>query len=370
MAYTPIRLSDSVNTFDISRGGDSKVNTIVLEYSTVCPFSPNSKYLLLIHQSYFALYKWDDISKYIYIQSLPLEVDSSSNPRWKSNETFLFIPKNARNELKEYSTVTGHISLVKKFEYAKLSMKGEADISDSHQFVSLIGDDKEIIIYDIINDKIKYKINVPASLDSISLTPYNNLVVASKTTDLFDTNGKFIKQLYPYNTHKDIMLDATGEEVIIHGNGNDRAPKSPQPAIISTRFSDLKQTLLWKHEWGRAHNISCPIGQSFFFVATYDDPEGEILKINLNGTVESILYHKSIKFPNNTYAYQPKVVCNRQGTKIVFISNLGQSLVANYADTYLVNLETVKQPEVTSQVFDGNRYGVKSERNLITVYKL
>src|SRR6059036_1455886 len=70
------RLTDAVSTPDAA--GTGPLTTIINEYSTMSPFNRVNSLLLLIHQSYFALYDGEGH----YLRDLPFEINSGSEPRW------------------------------------------------------------------------------------------------------------------------------------------------------------------------------------------------------------------------------------------------------------------------------------------------
>ena len=84
----------------------------------------NRKFIL-VHQSYFALYDGSGF----YIHDLPLEINSSSEPRWsrKDNVTLYY---HSGNMLKSANISTGAIAVVHTFsQYSSISGNGEMDIS-------------------------------------------------------------------------------------------------------------------------------------------------------------------------------------------------------------------------------------------------
>lgn len=340
------KITDALNTKDKAMGDGSMVNIIVNEYSTINPFNCDSTRLLLIHKSYFALYD----SNGLYLRDLPFEISASSQPRWSKSDRDIFCYLSG-NSIKEYNIASGNIKIIRTFtEYLKIDSLGEADISEGGTKLILCGDGKEVFVF-TLNSLVKGPVmKFTSSPESLYFTPnYPNVLVSYHVNgtsrfqgiELYDQNLNFIKQVLPYNTHKDLMTDPSGEDILIHGNGNDPNPNLFAPAIISTRLKDNLQTLLFKSSWEFAAHISCPIDQNFFFIDRYDPAgilSGEIIKVYLDSSYEVLCYHESKPFLDNTYTYQPKVACNDDGTKIVFSSNHGINSPQNYSDVYLLNL--------------------------------
>ncbi len=106
------RISNALGTPNADGGGN--LTWITDEYSTVSPFNSDNSRLILVHQSYFALYDGTGF----YLRDLPLEVNSSSEPRWsrKDNHTLYYVHG---NQLKTYDTSSSTASIVHTFsEYS------------------------------------------------------------------------------------------------------------------------------------------------------------------------------------------------------------------------------------------------------------
>lgn len=140
------RISEALNH---PNGADREnLPFIINEYSTMSPFNADNSKLLLVHQSYFALYDGGGT----FIRDLPLEIHALSEPRWSRRDpSVLYYIKG--NALKQYNIATGLMGVVRVFtEYTKISGFGESDISlDGNHFV-LVGDNRYIFVNEISTD--------------------------------------------------------------------------------------------------------------------------------------------------------------------------------------------------------------------------
>ena len=90
------RISNALATSNADRGGN--LTWITDEYSTMSPFNSDNSRFLLVHQSYFGLY---DGNTGLYLSDLPLEISSSTEPRWsRTNNAVLYY--HTGNQLKTY----------------------------------------------------------------------------------------------------------------------------------------------------------------------------------------------------------------------------------------------------------------------------
>src|ERR1039458_2115853 len=69
------RISNALGTPNADGGG--RLTWITDEYPTMTPFNSDNSRILLVHQSYFGLYDGSGV----YLSDLPLEINSSSEPR-------------------------------------------------------------------------------------------------------------------------------------------------------------------------------------------------------------------------------------------------------------------------------------------------
>lgn len=348
------RISNSLGTFDADGGGNLK--WITGEYSTMTPFNSDNSRILLLHQSYFGLYDGAGF----YLRDLPLEINSSSEPRWsrKNNHTIYYLRGNL---LKSYDTDSGAISLVRAFsEYSAVSGMGESDISlDGDHFV-LTGDRRQVFVYRIsTNTKSPALDTGGRGFDSLYITPNNNVTITWNQSgtvrytgiELFDASMTFQRQLARAGGHMDVALDTDGNEVLVWANAGD-----PQPicnnAIVKIRISDGQQTCLASFDWSLAVHVSAPDNSGFAYVETYAPANptpssgwvpyvNELLQIRLDGSqVVRLAHHRSRPFQSNTYNWQPRLSTSRDGSRVVFNSNFSLQAIsgypADYSDVYLI----------------------------------
>jgi hypothetical protein len=354
------RISNALSTPNADRGG--YLTWITDEYSTMSPFNRDNSRILLVHESYFALYDGAGV----YIRDLPLELSASSEPRWSTadNKTLYYV---RGNQLKTYDTSNGAMSVVHTFsEYSVISGKGESAISfDGDHFV-FAGDGRYVFAYQISADRKSPVFDTGGhGFDSLYITPNNNVTITWNQSgsvrytgiEMFDGNMNFQRQLARAGGHMDITRDTDGSEVLVWTNAND-----PQPicnnGIVKVRLADGQQTCLVSFDWSLAVHVSAPDSGGFAFVETYapSNPTplsgwkpytNEIMQVRLDGSQVQRLTHFRSR-PWNSYNWQPKVSSSRDGTRVVFNSNynLQANLAypAEYSDVYLLVLGGTAPP--------------------------
>ena len=342
------RISNALGTPDAASGGD--LTWITDEYSTMSPFNSDNSRILLVHQSYFGLYDGTGF----YLRDLPLEINSSSEPRWSraDNHTIYYVHG---NQFKTYDISSGAMNVVHTFsEYSAISGMGESDISfDGDHFV-FAGDRRYVFVYRIGTDTKSSTFDTGGqSFDSLYITPDNNVTITWNQTgaarytgiELFDSNMSFQRQVARAGGHMDVTLDTNGNEVLVWTNSND-----PQPicnnGIVKIRLADGQQTCLASFDWSLAVHISAPDNSGFVYVDTYapgnpNPPTGwvaytnELLRIKLDGSqVLRLAHHRSRPFQTNTYNWQPRISSSRDGSLVVYNSDYDLQVIDGYADQY------------------------------------
>jgi hypothetical protein len=353
------RVSNALGTLNADQGGD--LTWIENEYSTASPFNSDNSKFILVHQSYFALYDGSGF----YIRDLPLEISSSSEPRWsrKDNVTLYY---HSGNMLKSYNMSTGSIGVVHTFsEYTAISGNGEMDISLDGDHLVYCGDGRYVFVYQISTDKKFTAFDTAGrSFDSEYITPDNNVIVSwiqSGTVrytgqELFDINMNFLRQVGHADGHKHVTRDTNGAEVLVWTNSNDPQPiPACNNGIVKILLASGAQTCLAQLDWSLAVHISAPDGNGSVFVDTEapSNPEpsstgwvpytNEILQIKLDGSgITRWAHHRSRRSAINTYNWQPKLSVSRDGTRLLYASNLDMPAVdgyaAQYSDEYMIVL--------------------------------
>ena len=346
------RITDALHTPDIANVGN--LTWIENEYSAASPFNNDNSRLILVHQSYFGLYD----GKGKFLGNLPLEINSSSEPRWarKDNRTLYY---HRGNQLKTYNVSTTATNVVHTFgSYASISGKGQMDISlDGDHFV-FVGNSRYVFVYTLSTDTEGPAFDTGGSFGVVYITPDNYVTISwlqaglsqNNGIELFDANMNFVRQLTHAAGHMHMGVDVGGEPVLIWTNSAD-----PQPipdcnnGIVKVRLKDGTQTCLLALDWSLAVHISAA-DNTWAFVETYNPidvipPTGwfpytnELLQIKLDGSeIRRLAHHRSR--PLDSYVYEPKVTASRDGALIVYGSNFGLQVILNYphpyADTYMI----------------------------------
>ncbi|MFP3941251.1 MAG: hypothetical protein ACLF0P_13155 [Thermoanaerobaculia bacterium] len=349
-----VRMSDGLATSDQADGG--KVTYAMNEYATMSAVNDDGSWIILQHDSYFALY--DGQGR--YVRDLPLAVSAGSEPRWSRKDPNVFYFING-NTLKRHDVSSGSTSVVRTFsEYGRVSGKGESDICFDGDHLVLSGDDNHIFVYEISSDTKGPVLETGGrGFDSLYITPDDNVTVSwyahgssrYNGIELYDRSMRFQRQLTTAGGHMDMTRDTDGSEVLVWTNAADKQPICDN-GIVKVRLSDAKQTCLLELPWSLAVHISCSDGDGSCIVGTYipSDPSpggnwpvygGELLQVMLDGSeVRRLAHHRSR--PMNGYNYTPRASVNRDGTRLVFSSNYGlqeqSGYPTEYSDAYLIEL--------------------------------
>ena len=347
------RITNALSTNNADTGG--KLAWIVNEYSTASPFNNDNSRLILVHQSYFGLYDGNGN----FLGNLPLEINSSSEPRWsrKDNSTLYY---HRGNQLKSYDVSIGSMTVVHTFsEYSSIAGNGEMDISQDGDHFVFVGDSRHVFVYTISTDRKMAAFDTGGNgFDSVYITPNNNVTITWRQAgmntrytgiEMFNSNMNFLRQVAHAGGHMHMSRDLNGEEVLIWTNSDDPRPACGQNAIVKIRLADGAQTCLLSLDWSLAVHISAA-DDTWAFVETYNPsdvipPSGwypytnELLQIKLDGSeVRRLAHHQSR--PLNSYNYQPKLTASRDGTRLVYASNFSlQSLLGysnEYSDVYMI----------------------------------
>jgi hypothetical protein len=369
------RLSDARQTANAADGG--VVAMIGNEYSTMSPFNDDGSRLLLAHQSYFALYDGEGR----YQRDLPFEISAASEPRWSRRDPNLFYYLYG-NALKSYDAGSGARAVVRTFTgYAKVQGRGESDICFDGDHLVLVGDDRDVFVYEISTDTAGPVLDTTGHpFDSVSIAPGDQVIVAwlqggvlpRTGIELFDRDMRFLRQLAPAGGHMDVGRDVGGEPVLLWINAADPLPRPDcQNAVVKVRLADAQQTCVLPLPWGLAAHVSVPDAGDWFFVSTYApaDPlpvpgpwalyAGEVMQVRLDGSeVRRLAHHRSRPF--NSYGYTPRAAASRDGRRVVYSSNFGLPQVLGYgsyyADAYLLDLGASTPAYAGSQLPLVSRY--------------
>ena len=358
------RISNALATPNLDSGGN--LIFITDEYSTMSPFNMDNSKILLVHQSYYALYDGSGN----FLKALPFEINTTSEPRWSHTDPNVLY-YHYINQLKQYNVSTGATAVVHIFsEYSSITGKGESDISyDGNHFV-LVGDNRFVFVYEIsTNTKGPAFDTGGRGFDSVYITPNNNVTISwlqagtnrYNGIELFDRNMIFLRQVAHVGGHMDVTLDTDGSEVLVWTNSNDAQPiPNCQNGFVKIKLATGQQTCLLQLDWSLAVHVSGTGNNGWVFVETYNPSDinpgssswvaytNEILQIKLDGTeVRRLLHHRSRPF--NSYNYQPHVSVSRDGTRFLYNGNYGLQATLGYTSEYSdVYLAVVSSTTATS----------------------
>ena len=360
------RVTNAVVSANADQGGD--LQWIENEYSTMAAFNSDTSKFILVQQSYYGLYEGDGT----FLYALPLQISSSSEPRWsRTNNGVLYY--HYANQLKTYTVATGAMEAIHTFtEYTSISGTGESDISADGDHLVYVGDGSQIFVYQISTGKKFTVLNAGShGFDGTYIAPNNEVIVSwltSGTTrytgqELFDINMNFLRQLSHADGHKHLTTDANGDAVLVWTNSNDPQPiANCQNGIVKIRLADATQTCLLQLNWSLAVHITAPDGNGSVYVDTEApaNPQpgtsawvpytNELLQVKLDGSVTTRwAHHRSV--PVNSYNWQPKLDISRDGTHLLYASNFDlqqtDGYPTEYGDTYMIVFPASKTTPVT-----------------------
>jgi hypothetical protein len=198
----------------------------------------------------------------------------------------------------------------------------------------------------------------------IGISPSGTYAVAmfDDYTKLYDRNMKFLRNLFPNQSHSDFAYDENGDEVItyITWSSAQCADFNDKCVIAKVRLSDGKKTMLidTKWKWGshtsgigtRAHpgwllvsdyrDFHPPAAPAFTNVSPFQQ-EVFWLKMDGSGNVKRIAHHHSIQCDSmgqwgyKDYWAEPHTVSSWDGTTVGFCSIWGSP--GSHYDFYTVS---------------------------------
>jgi len=322
---------------------------ISTEYPPVDAFNCDRTLFVLVRVNHFQLYDLNG-----FVKELP--IGASARPRWSRTErTVLYFLQG--NTLQSIDVNSLALTALRAFSaYTAIDDEGEADISEDGGHRVLCGDGHAVFLFDMVagtESPILDTGGIP--FDSLYVTPDNNVTISWESVgagrgqgiELFDGSGKFLRQIGLSSSHMAMTRDTNGDEVLVRTNSNDAPALDGCPnGIEKVRLSDGSRTCLLSLDWSLAVHISAPTGAGFVYVETYDAPSlhptggenwkvygGELLRVWFDGRVDRLCHHRSVAW---SYNGQPKATCSRDGSMLLFSSNMGRPVPADYCDVYAI----------------------------------
>lgn len=312
-------------------------SSIVPEYSSVCPFSKDNLYILLIAQDHFLIYDRT-------MGPLPdPHIGASERPRWSRRNVaqFSFLRSNfvmiydvnlgivdsyQFPEYKDYELPSGEI-------VPALDDKGEADQQgDSRVLVGTRPDGhREIFVLDVVTGARGPVMPTTGEFNNLLLTPSLKVLVNGML--LLDPQTMTSRLVFNTNQGHKAVTRYKGRDVMLITNSDENPVTLPDfpNGIVMVDLETGEQKGLLTLPWNLAVHISAPADAEWCLVTTYDplDPDaalvdGEarvgysnaILKVALDGSGAEILcYHFS---DSSSYLGQPKATVSGDGSRFVY----------------------------------------------------
>lgn len=322
-------------------------------YGAMCPFSADKSRILLIDVDHYVL--WDRRDGYVH--DLPIPADAESVWLRDGNEVFTYV---AGKRFNSFDIATGKPALIRSFdEYDTISGLGESDISEDGNHFIFCGNSSEVFVYTLASDtKTIIGKFPPGSFNQLYLTPDNNVLIGfyQKGTarfcglEVYDQNGKFVRQALTSMSHMDTSRKPNGDEVIVCSNG-DVVPgptSGMRNGVISIGVMDGQQEPLLELGWSPlggpasdAIDVSCS-DRGHAYISTYAQDRNapyanQVIKVPLDGSAVQIICPTG-DVPDS-YNRQPKASASWDGTELVFASGTTPNPLE--VNTFLVVMDTV-----------------------------
>lgn len=344
------RISSASTTKDEAFGDGRNIIFINPEYSTVCPFNKDNTKLLLFHQNYHGLYNINSDNSINFIRHAPFGM---KEPRWTDDkDIFIFI---SGNTIKYYDIKDDKVRDYYTFsEYKSITASGEGDLSTDKHYIGLIGDNKDVFIFDCFNLKKSSVLTFGDKIDGLYVTPDDNLLISFKSEynntaasqhgiELYDKNMIFLRRITEASGHMD-TLRVWGRESLVWASYGEVKDNTNSVIAIDLATGDRNKILTL--DKSLALHISAA-DADVFYIETYGEfvnwplYGNEILRIETNGPLtnvpQRVCHHRSKKMYDKDYTWQPKTSCDRSGRFFVFGSNWGLAPHKDYSDTYFVD---------------------------------
>ena len=270
-------------------------------------------------------------------------ISVTSEAVWSStdpNKLFDHASKSG-NQFYSVNATTGVRTTLHSFVgYSTLSLgPSEGNISRDDATIALIGDSRDIIVYDIANDSVVATKALSslgytfAQVDWVSVSQSGNYVVVqgpvADPVKSYDRNMNYVATVFPYGEHADLGIDSAGSDVYV------AVGSAGRPAKMG-RLSDGMITTLLSPGGQPGHmstrNYLRP-GWAYLTFEYSNMPVGAlsyIIGIKLDGSqlIERFANHRT---SGASYAAQAKGVVSPDGTMVMWNSDWnGSSTVDAY----------------------------------------
>jgi hypothetical protein len=338
------------------------------EYATMSPFNRDNTRILLAthHNGYYVV----DRAGNIIVPSAALGLGNSAEPRWSITNPNVFYFHEG-NQLKKYELTTRQISVVRTFtQFSAITFGGgEADISEDGDHIIILGDGRYAGLYTFSTNTLGTTLLLSlGAFDSFDVTPNNNVIVRwgaqgvgrYKGFELFDGNMRFLRQVTTFGAHADSGRDLDGSEVLIIAAYNDAQPPPgcENNGVEKVRLSDGQRTCLVSLNWNTEIHVSAnSFGKNPWVLVSTTDTSGdtagahlpsnwqsrwkvrynELILVKLDGSERRRIAHHRSRMLDG-YWFMPRAAISRDGKYALFDSNLGARPLADYSDSFLVQL--------------------------------
>lgn len=288
------------------------------------------------------------------------------------------------NTLYSYNVNSGNKKALHVFKgYSFADTHGEGNLSGDGRYYALAGRTynstsgevkyKDLLVYDILNDKIISNLALPEKIENfdwISVSPEGKYVVVDYADNIdrrfhglevYDINFKFIWQKPIGAGHSDIGIDEDGNEVLVMDVYD---PDANITYIKKFKLSDGGETTLLEVSPFFDLHISCrnTKQKGWCYISTFDyverlshsasswlpfEDEIFALKLDGSGEVKRIAHHHSRRYShlaadsdNSIYWAEPHATVSASGQRILFGSNWNKDInLDSSVDTYVIDLK-------------------------------
>lgn len=348
------------------------------EYSTLCAFSVQNKWLLLQDgRGFYALHT--GAGEFDRLTGLGHNVEA----RWDSTDPNIFFYL-VGNTIRRYDAMTHESKNVRTFyEYVPFAAGerngvqglGEGDIENNLWALAGMRADgkRDVFMYDLARGKkgpvleLEPDVAQPETfkksgrahgLDNLYATPGGNVQIGwyasgkerFQGVELYDRSMQFIRQLATVMAHNDVA-SYQGRDILIWGSSADAQINANALWAVDNHTGDKR--MLLNMEWSYAYHVSA-CAQDWCIVSTYapnNSLPSQILKVRLNGSGSEVLCDTGSYMPKDLYGATPRASVSRDGSRVVFNSNSGVTdRGATYVDVFMLALEVQPAPDLSAEL--------------------